>query len=346
MIIINRIDFRSDTVTMPTEKMREAMARALVGDDVYGEDPTVCALEELAAQKMGKEAGLFLPSGTMGNQIAVKTHTISGQEVIVESKSHIYNYEVGALASICGVQAHPISSDFGAIDPEPLIESIREEDIHYANTGLICLENTHNQHGGTVVPIENMKVIYQVAKEYKIPLHLDGARIFNAAIYLKTDVKNIAEYADSIMFCLSKGLGAPVGSMLVGSKDFIEKARKVRKMFGGGMRQAGIIAAAGIVSLEEMVNRLEDDHITAKVLGEGLNQINGLKVDLKTLQTNIVMCDVINPKINTDQLIEDLKKEGILCATAGKGRIRFVTHYSLDMEDIDYTLGLVSKVIG
>lgn len=343
---MKNIDFRSDTVTLPTEKMREAMARALVGDDVYGEDPTVCALEELGAKKLGKEAALFVPSGTMGNQIAVKTHTLAGHEVIVEHKSHIFHYEVGALAAICGVQAHPISSDMGAIDPNCLRAAIREEDIHYAKTGLICLENTHNQHGGTVVPIEDMKALYEIAREYEIPLHLDGARIFNAATYLKTDVKNIAKYADSIMFCLSKGLGAPVGSMLVGNKDFIEKARKIRKMFGGGMRQAGIIAAAGIVSLEEMVNRLEEDHITAKSLGEGLSQINGLKVDLKTLQTNIVMCDVIDPKIDIHQLVGDLAKEGILCATAGVNRIRFVTHYPISVEDIDYTLGTILKVLG
>ncbi|WP_303863384.1 low-specificity L-threonine aldolase [Alkalibaculum bacchi] len=342
---MNIIDFRSDTVTMPTEKMREVMASALVGDDVYREDPTVNALEEIAAKRLGKETALFVPSGTMGNQIAVKTHTIAGHEVIVENKSHIYNYEVGALASICGVQAHPISSDLGAINPDFLREAIREEDIHYAKTGLICLENTHNQHGGIVVPIENMKTVYEIAQENQIPIHLDGARIFNAATYLKTDVKNIAEYADSIMLCLSKGLGAPVGSILVGNREFIQKARKVRKMFGGGMRQAGIIAAAGIVSLEEMTHRLEEDHITAKALGEGLSEINGLKVDLKTLQTNIVMCDVINPQIDTNQLVEDLRKEGIICATAGVNRIRFVTHYPISMSDVHYTMGLIGKVV-
>lgn len=342
---MKQIDYRSDTITQPTDKMRHAMANAIVGDDVYEEDPTVKALEEKAADMMDKEAGLFVPSGTMGNQLAVKTHTRPGDEIILEKDSHIYYYEVGGMGAISGVQGRTLTSNLGAIDPEIVRDAIRGEDIHFPSTSLICLENTHNKSGGTVIPLENMEAIYEIAKENQIPLHLDGARIFNASTYLKTDVRNIAKYTDTIMFCLSKGLCAPIGSILVGSKEFITKARKNRKMLGGGMRQAGIIAAAGIIALEDMVDRLEEDHATARALGEGFNNITGLSVNPETLQTNIVMCDITKENFTAIDLVTSLKKEGILSTVISSKRIRFVTNYHIGKDDIEQTIQIVNRMI-
>ncbi len=342
---MKHIDYRSDTITQPTDKMRHAMANAIVGDDVYEEDPTVRALEEKAADMMGKETGLFVPSGTMGNQLAVKTHTKHGDEIILEKDSHIYYYEAGGMGAISGVQGRTLESNLGVMDPEMIRDAIRGDDIHFPTTSLICLENTHNKSGGTVIPLENMEAIYEIAKENQIPLHLDGARIFNASTYLKTDVKNIAKYTDTIMFCLSKGLCAPIGSMLVGSKEFIGKARKNRKMLGGGMRQAGIIAAAGIIALEDMVERLEEDHTHARALGEGLNDISGLSVNPETLQTNIVMCDITKENLTAIELVTSLKKEGILSSVISSKRIRFVTNIHISKEDVEQTVESISGLI-
>ena len=338
------IDYRSDTITQPTLEMRKAMANAPVGDDVYGEDPTVRALEEKAADLMGKEKALFVVSGTMGNQLAVKTHTNPGEEIILEKNSHIFYYEAGGIGALSGVQNRQIAGKNGVMDSYEIQEAIRDADIHFPKTSLICLENTHNKSGGTVIPLENMENVYNIALQANISVHLDGARIFNAAEYLKTNVKNIAQYADSVMFALSKGLCAPVGSLLTGSNEFIDRARKYRKMIGGGMRQAGIIAAAGIVALDQMVSRLEEDHYHAKLLADGLNNIEGLKVDMDTVQTNIIMCDIIEPGLNSSALVEVLKEEGILCTAINPERIRFVTHYYIRKEDVATTLYVINKL--
>ena len=301
------IDLRSDTVTKPTEKMRKAMYKAEVGDDVYRDDPTIIELEYKAAKKLGKEAALFVPSGTMGNQVAVLTHTQRGEEIILEENSHIFINEVGGIAILAGVQAKTLKGVSGALNVNDVENAIREEDIHYPKTSLICIENTHNKAGGKVIPIENMKSIYELGKKHSIPIHLDGARIFNASTYLNVDVKEIAQFADSINFCLSKGLCAPIGSVLVGSNEFINKARKNRKLLGGGMRQAGILAAAGIIALDEMTLRLQEDHENAKNLAEGLAEIPGIHLDVEGVQTNIIMVDVSGMGINGNQLADSLK---------------------------------------
>lgn len=340
------VDFRSDTVTKPTEEMRTAMFNAEVGDDVYGEDPTINRLEELAANLVGKEAALFVPTGTMGNQLAVLCHTQRGNEVILEERSHIYNYEVGGIAFLSGVQARIVKGKSGimsASDVEKVIVS--DEDIHHPQTGLICLENTHNMAGGIVVPPESMKEIYDLSKKYNLPVHLDGARIFNASTALGCDVKKLTQYCDSIMFCLSKGLCAPVGSMLAGSKEFINKARRYRKLLGGGMRQAGILAAAGVVALTNMIERLSEDHENAKLLAEGLNDIEGINIDLNTVQSNILMMDITTLKYNSYSLVSKLKEEGILVSDINSSRIRFVTHKYISKDDINHTISIIKKIL-
>ncbi|MGB9867565.1 MAG: low-specificity L-threonine aldolase [Bacillota bacterium] len=338
------IDLRSDTVTKPTPEMREAMASAEVGDDVYGEDPTVNKLEQLAAEMVGKEAALFVASGTMGNQVAVMTHTRRGDEVILETESHIYYYEVGALAVLSGVQARPIKGYLGAMDPEEVRSSIRSNNVHFPRTSLVCVENTHNRAGGTVLPLENLKGIYQVAKESGLAVHMDGARLFNAATALKIPAKQIACYCDSVMFCLSKGLCAPVGSILAGSRDWIEKARKNRKMLGGGMRQAGILAAAGIVALTKMVSRLEEDHQNARLLAEGLSCIPGLHVDINRVQTNMVMVDVAGLGVTADAVSLALLERGVKVNPMGPTTLRFVTHHDVTRQDCERAVKIVQEV--
>ncbi|KYO64813.1 low-specificity L-threonine aldolase [Thermovenabulum gondwanense] len=338
------IDLRSDTVTLPTPEMREAMYKAEVGDDVYGEDPTVNRLEEMAAEIMGKEAALFVTSGTQGNQIAVMTHTQPGDEIILEERSHIITYEVGGIGRLSGVQAKTIYGKYGFMSPEDIEASIREENIHYPRTSLICIENTHNRAGGTVMPLNLLKKTKEVAEKYGIPVHMDGARIFNAATYLGVDVKEIAKYADSIMFCLSKGLCAPVGSMLVGTKKFIDKARKFRKMLGGGLRQAGFLAACGIIALEKMTKRLKEDHENARILAEGLAKIPAIALDLNTVQTNIVICDISGLKMNGNEFSKMLLKNGIKVNGSNNSYVRFVTHYGISKEDILYTLEVIEKL--
>lgn len=339
------IDLRSDTVTVPTDEMREAMYKAEVGDDVYGEDPTVRKLEEMAAEMLGKEAALLVTSGTQGNQVSVMTHTHPGEEIIVEENCHIITYEVGGIGYLSGVQTKALKSNKGVLNPEDVEKAIRPKDIHYPVTSLICLENTHNRAGGTVTPIEIMKEIYEIAKNHNIPVHLDGARIFNAATYLKVDVREIAKYADSVMFCLSKGLCAPIGSVVVGTKDFIEKARKYRKMLGGGMRQAGFIAAAGIVALEKMTKRLQEDHDNARFLAEGLKDIPGINLDLETVQTNIVMTDISGTGMTGKELSLKLKEHGILINGGNDFAVRFVTHYYISKKDIEKTLDAIEKIV-
>jgi len=339
------IDFRSDTVTLPTPEMREAMYKAAVGDDVYGEDPTLNRLEALAAEKVGKEAALFVPTGTMGNQLAVLTHTQRGDEVIVEANSHVYATEVGGIAVLSGVIPRLVTGRRGVMDPADIAKALRPANIHFAATRLICVENTHNAGGGTVIPLDTLAATRQLADERHIALHMDGARVFNAAVALGVDVKEITRHVDSVMFCLSKGLSAPVGSMLAGTAEYIGRARKWRKMLGGGMRQAGFLAAAGIVALETMLERLAEDHANARRLAEGLAAIPGIIVDLEAVQTNIVFFDFSGTGAAPADLGAALSREGIVSGIGAATRTRFVTHYGITAADVDLTLEVIKSVI-
>jgi len=345
--IFNRkkIDLRSDTVTLPTDEMREAMNNAEVGDDVYQEDPTINRLEELAAKKLGKEAALFVPSGTMGNLIAVLTHCQRGDEVILEMDSHIYYYEVGGMSAVAGVIPRLIAGDKGILDPQDIKRALREENLHYPKTTLICVENTHNRAGGTIIPPEIIEEICQLGHERNIQVHLDGARIFNAAVALNIEPALLTKNVDSVMFCLSKGLSAPVGSILAGSKEFIQRARKNRKMLGGGMRQAGILAAAGIIALEKMVDRLKEDHKNARILGEGLADIGGIKVDLETIQTNMACFDLQESSMDTFQFLPKLAEYNILGSPRPPTKVRLVTHYGIIEDDIYATIKAIKEIV-
>ncbi|MTI79266.1 MAG: low-specificity L-threonine aldolase [Firmicutes bacterium] len=338
------IDLRSDTVTQPTLEMRDAMVSAEVGDDVYGEDPTVNKLEKTAAEIIGKEETLFMPSGTMGNQVALLAHTERGDEVILDAESHIIYYEVGAPAMLAGIQLRPVSGLLGRNATDILRQAYRPTDIHFPNSRLLCLENTFNRGGGTVMTSAEMKDVYELAHEYGLSVHLDGARIFNASTAARCDVKEFTQYCDSVMFSLSKGLGAPVGSMLAGSKKFIEKARKYRKALGGGMRQAGILAAAGLEALN-MVDRLAEDHANAMRLAEGLAQINGLDVELHRVQTNIVLVDVSSTDMNASELVNEMKKRGVSAVTFGPQLVRFVTHKDVDGQDIEQAIKVAKLIV-
>lgn len=337
------IDFRSDTVTMPTEQMRKAMAEAVVGDDVYGDDPTVIELEALAAELMGKEAAMLVPSGTMGNQLAVMTHTKRGNEIIVEESCHIVEHEVGAVAVLSGVNLRTVKGKNSIMDPRDVEAAIREEDLHHPETALICMENALSN--GRVVPLEVMKEIYDVAKKHNLPVHLDGARIFNAAEYLKVNVKEVAKYTDSVMFCLSKGLCAPVGSMVAGSKSFIDKAKKNRKLIGGGMRQSGILAAAGLIALKDMTKRLHIDHENAKYLASKLAELPGVKVDMDSIHINMVFFTIDNLKMSDTEFTDSLYKKGIKANGAYRGVLRFVTNNDVTKEDIDYTINCIKELL-
>jgi len=343
VLALRYIDLRSDTVTQPTDEMREAMAKAIVGDDVYGDDPTVCLLEKKAAEYAGKEAALFVPSGTMGNQLAVMTHTKRGNEIIAEENCHIIQHEVGAVAILSSAMVRTIRGEKGVMNPQDVLKAIRDNDIHYPVTGLICMENALSN--GTVVPLEVMKEIYTIARNHNIPVHLDGARLFNAAAYLGVDAAQITQYTDSVMFCLSKGMCAPVGSMLAGSKEFIEKARKNRKILGGGMRQAGILAAAGLIALEKMSKRLHIDHENAKYLAERLMSIPGIKLDYKDVQIDMVFFDMEETGISSDKLVDELFKKGIKINGAEGGLMRFVTNNDVTREDIDYTVQCIKELV-
>jgi threonine aldolase len=340
------IDLRSDTVTKPTPEMREAMAEAEVGDDVYMDDPTVNKLQEKAAEMLGKEDSLFVPSGTMGNLLALLVHCQRGDEVIVGNKSHIYLNEAGGMSALGGIHPHPINNQAdGTLAFEDILASIQTEDVHHTITRLICLENTQNVCGGVVLSSEYTKQVGMIAHENNLSLHIDGARIFNAAATLNISVKELVEPADSVMFCLSKGLVAPVGSMLVGTKKFIERARHLRKMLGGGMRQVGVLAAAGLISLEKMTGRLGQDHARAKILFEGLNQIRGLKLDASP-SSNMVYFDLLDEvKLSVDQIIEEMKRRGVLVDWAGPRRFRLVTHYWVDDAGVEKTVKAFAEVL-
>lgn len=337
------VDLRSDTLAMPTEEMLDSIKRAKLGDDVFRDDPTVIKLEEIAADKMGKEAALLVTSGTQGNLTSIVTHTNHGDEVILEAESHIINWEVAGLAAIAGVQAKTIKGNYGIMDPSDVQKAIRIKNIHCPLTKLICIENTHNNAGGVVLTPEDIQPIYDIAKSENIAVHTDGARIFNAAVALKIDVKQLTQYSDSVMFCLSKGLSSPIGSLICGEYTFIEKARKTRKMLGSGMRQAGIIAAPGIISLEKMIDRLKDDHTHAKLLAESLSKIDGIKIDLRHVQTNIVYFEVGDLDITPKQFIEQLESYHIRALSLGN-RIRMVTHRGIQKNDIPYTIESIQEI--
>jgi threonine aldolase len=340
------IDLRSDTVTRPTHEMRSAMAAAEVGDDVYGEDPTVNRLQERAAEIFEKEAALFVPSGCMGNQIAVKVHTRPGDEVIIEDRGHIYQHEMGAVGVISGVLARPVrSEDRSGHLTWGEIESALRVGAGYDNsqTGLICLENSHNMAGGTVMTADHCRDLCERAHEHGIPVHLDGARVFNASVALEIPVADLTRDCDSVQFCLSKGLGAPVGSMLVGSKDFIAEARSWRKRLGGGMRQVGILAAAGLIALEESPKRLNEDHANARFLAEGLAEVPGIRIDPESVVTNIVIFDVSATGYKPAEICSRLADEGVM-AFGWDSVIRFVTHRDITRTQIAEALRIVRRV--
>lgn len=336
------IDLRSDTVTRPTEEMRRAMAIAEVGDDVYGEDITINELEEKGAALMGKEAALFVPSGTMGNLLSVLSTCQPGDEIIMEAQAHMFWYEVAGIAALAGVQIRTLPGLHGVVSQEDLREAIRSEDIHFPRTRMFCLENTHNRAGGTVISKEKMESLSQIAKEKGLWVHTDGARIFNAAVFLGVEPRELAACTDSITFCLSKGLAAPVGSLLTGPKDFILKARKYRKMLGGGMRQAGVLAAPGLISLDIMSRRLAEDHKTARDLAKGLGDL-GAGVDMETVQTNIIRFQV---PMAAEEFVTRLADRGVLANSTGPNSIRFVTHYQVGEEDVNRVLAACSDILG
>jgi threonine aldolase len=339
----NPIDLRSDTVTRPTEAMRRAMAEAEVGDDVYGEDPTVNRLEQRAAEIFGKEAALLVPTGTMGNQIAVRLHTQHGQEVICERRAHVVDWEMAMVSAFSGCQLRQVEGERGVLCWERIAAAIATPIYYRAQTGLIMLENTHNMAGGTVTPVAVLEEVWAGAKERGLPVHLDGARIFNAAVALDVPVAALTRGFATVMFCLSKGLCAPVGSLLVGSRALIDRGRSVRKMLGGGMRQAGVLAAAGVIALEEMPARLHEDHANARWMAEEIAEIDGCQIDLETVQTNIV---IFRPMHGiATEMVAELKSRGVLCGTAGPEEVRFVTHRDVDRAACERAVSALREIV-
>jgi len=336
------IDLRSDTVTRPTPAMRQAMGAAEVGDDVYGEDPTVNRLEKEAATVFGREAAIFVPTGTMGNQIAIRLHTEHGQEVICESRSHVLDWEMAMMASFAGCQARTVEGVRGVLTWEKIRRAIGPKIYYRQPTGLVCLENTHNMAGGTVTSLEVLKEVWRGAKEVGLPVHLDGARVFNAATALGRSVAELTAGFDTVMFCLSKGLGAPVGSVLVGSAKAIERARVFRKALGGGMRQAGVIAAAGLIALSEMTKRLAEDHANARLLAESVANEAGAEIDLDAVETNIVIFS-LRGEGDAAAFCAALKRKGVLASAIGPHSVRFVTHYDVSRADCQEAAGIVSE---
>jgi threonine aldolase len=338
------IDLRSDTITQPTPEMRKAMYEAEVGDDVYGEDPTVNRLEAMAARMIGKEAALFVTSGTQSNLVAVLTHTNHGDEIILGDEAHIFWYEVGGASVLGGVIMHTVPTDsWGRLNLGDIERAIRSKDIHYPQTTLLCLENTHNRCGGAVLTVDYTNEVCSLAHRRGLKVHLDGARIFNAAIALGVPASALARNVDSVALCLSKGLSAPVGSLLCGSKDFVERARKFRKMLGGGMRQAGVIAAAGIVALETMVERLAEDHANAKRLAKGLAGIKGITLAQDDIPTNIVMFH-LSPELSFVEFMKGLEKAGVKIGLRDGRPFRAVTHRMVSSSDIDEALTRIEAI--
>jgi threonine aldolase len=341
---MNKIDLRSDTITVPTSDMRTFMIRAKVGDDVFGEDPTVNDLQNMIVEMLDMEAALFVPSGTQANQISVNSHTNPGNEVICDYNSHIFNYESGAAGMLSGVQLHPIIGKNGHPTAEQIRSVIRPKDDHFPQTKLICLENTHNRAGGTIFPLDEIKKIHDLAKENDLKLHLDGARLWNAAIETGKSLKEYASFFDSVSLCFSKALGAPVGSIVAGSKEFITRAHSYRKAYGGGMRQVGILAAACLFAVENHFERLSEDHRNARLLAEGINNVGPFRVDLDSVQTNIVISDITPGSINAFEIVKRLEENDILSIAFGSHKIRFVTHLNITQEDIETCLQVMTNL--
>lgn len=338
------IDLRSDTVTRPSAGMKQAMFEAELGDDVFGDDPTVKALEVRVADLFGKEASVFVPSGTMGNQISLKVLGSPGDEVLLDEGSHIFNYEVGAPAALSGLLVHPLNGEKGRLTSAQIEAHVRGSDLHLPPTRIVALENTHNRAGGTIGSLDEIKRIKQVAVIHQLKMHLDGARLWNAAVATGIPLADWAAPFDTVMSCLSKGLGCPVGSMVVGSREIIAKARKVRKLFGGGMRQSGILAAAGLYALEHNFSRLVEDHANARHLAENLANLRGFRVDLDTVQTNIVIADVKETGKTVAEVVERLKESGVWVVPFGPTRIRAVCHLDVNRSEIDTALGVFSQL--
>jgi threonine aldolase len=338
------VDVRTDTLTMPSPDMRRAMADAELGDDVFGEDPTVNRLQDVAAEMLNKEAALFVSSGTMGNLLGLLVSARSGEELIADADSHVFMAEAGGAAAIGGIQIMPVRTEGGIMEPEQVAHAIRPDDQHYPRTAAVTFENTHNRHGGVAWPLTALRAASHEARRNGIAVHIDGARIFNAAIAIKADVRELAACADTLTFCLSKGLGAPAGSILVGPHAKIAEAKRWRKMLGGGMRQIGVLAGAGLYALGHMVDRLADDHANARTLAEGLAEIKDIKLDLWRVQTNLVMFEVNG--ISVAGFLDECKKRGLRADANGRTHVRFVTRYGIDSEDVQYALKVVSEVMG
>lgn len=337
---MNIVDLRSDTVTKPTPEMRQAMAQAEVGDDVYGEDPTINRLQEMAAEKMGKEAGLFVPSGTMGNLAAILAHCQRGDEVILGNKAHTFLFEAGGISALGGVHSCQLPNQpDGTLTLDDIRSAIRADDAHFPITRLVALENTHNRCGGVAISLEYTRSVGKLAHERGLALHLDGARIFNAAAALGVSARELVEPVDSVTFCLSKGLSAPVGSVLCGSPEFIQRAHRIRKQLGGGMRQAGVLAAAGIVALESMVDRLAEDHARARRLAQGLANIPGILLDPGTPYTNMIFVELAEQTgLSTRQVTQQIAERGVLVGVVGTRRFRLVTHYWIDDQAVEQAI--------
>lgn len=338
------VDLRSDTVTQPTAEMREVMMRAEVGDDVFGEDPSVNALQERIQELTGKEAALFVSSGTQANQVSINAHTQPGDEVICEYRSHIFNYEAGAPAMLSGVQLNPLQGEYGVLDPEEVEAAIRRSDHHFPQTRLIVIENTHNRWGGTVYPMDQIKKLHKIAKKHHLKMHMDGARLWNASIASGISIRDYAAQFDSLSLCFSKGLGAPVGSIIAGDKEFIERAHYYRKAYGGGMRQAGILAAAALYAVEHHFLYLVEDHRRARILAEEINAIPQLVVDLQAVQTNIVVIDTSLAGRPASEISKELARRGIRMNAFAPTRLRAVTHLQIDDNDIARTIEVMKTI--
>ncbi len=340
------IDLRSDTVTLPSDKMRKAIASAELGDDVFQEDPTVNELEAKAAGMMGKEAALLVPSGTMGNLVSILVHCERGTEFILGDKSHTFIYEAGGISAFGGVHSRQINNnDDGTIESEKIKSAIRLDNVHFPKTAAIALENTHNMCFGAPLSLEYISSVSVIAKANGLKLHIDGARIFNATVVLAADVQELVKDADSVTFCLSKGLSAPIGSVVCGNEEFIYKARRIRKALGGGMRQAGLIAAAGIVALENTTSQIKIDHKNAQILAEGITKINGLKIDGNKVQTNIIYLELTSSKITGSQLVTDMENKGVKFFETSPNQFRLVTHYGVTLDCVKKTLQSFQEVL-
>ncbi len=338
------IDLRSDTVTLPSPEMRRAMAEAELGDDVFGDDPTVNRLQEVAAERVGKEAALFVPSGTMGNLLGVAVNARRGEELIADADSHVFYYETAGAAAVCGVQIRAVATEAGVMSPQEILAAVRpRDDPHQPLTAAVTFENTHNRHGGVVWPLEALRAASEAARSRGIRVHLDGARIFNAAVALGVDVAEVAASADTVTFCLSKGLACPIGSMFCGTRGDVEEALRWRKRLGGGMRQVGVVAAAGLVALQSMVDRLAEDHANARTLAGGLAELRGITCDLARVQTNLVYFDL--DRMPAPEFTDECRKRGVLGDWTGPRRMRFVTHYGIGADDVQRTLQVCEEVL-